>query len=70
MYTGSMLAIYFVPAGLLKMVIVSKADFGEGHHYRTNEPVFYDSAYCVWPKDQPPPLTTRESVFSQKRLLL
>ena len=38
------------------MVIVSEVNFGEGLHCTPHEPIFYDTAYCLWPKDQPLPI--------------
>ena len=54
-----------------KMVIVSEADFGEGLHYGPNEPVFYDTAYCVWPGDQPLPINDKgECVVSEEVIVM
>ena len=39
-----------------RMRIVNQADFGDGLHSKASEPVFYDSAYRVWPTDNPLPI--------------
>ena len=52
-------------------MIVNKSDFGEGLHYGPNEPVFYDSVYCVWPKDQPLPINDKgECVVSEEIIVM
>ena len=52
------MAISLLPAGLLKecRLLVSEANFDIGLHYKSNKPIWYDSAYHLWPRDMPLPV--------------
>ena len=51
-----------------KMIIAKQSDFGEALH--SIQPMFYDTAYRLWPKDQPLPVNDQGECVVAKEVII